>query len=433
MHYDINTKATLASLHAGVGETHLKSILSVMNIPPMSRATFKARERETGKAVESVAKVSCEEVIRKEKQLINSGAELDENNLVSVPCSYDMGWQKRGRGFNSNTGHAATMSHTSGKIFDYATRTKKCRFCEYAQRTNTKAKVHDCRKNHTGSSKAMEPISAVELFKKAPKYGIKYSTYTGDDDSTTELYINQQVPYGVEKFSDIIHIKRSLTTRLYNLSKMAQFKECSILSAKVIEYLVKSFSIAIAQNKSDPSTMKSSLKCIVPHSFGDHSNCSESWCKYKQDPANYKHAHLPYGKDLYGNPLKSALENIFSQYYSDIVIKKLTPAANSQRNESFNSTVGSKIPKIRYYGKSESNGLSGGVCSGPDQCWLWLYYVHTPSIRNKSWFKLYKIMMSREKIQLHLNSAETNFTIKDYKALQGKRNKWAKPMNQTLV
>ena len=147
--YDINTKATLASLHAGVGETHLKSILSVMNILPMSRAIFKARERETGKAVESVAKVLCEEVIGKEKQqLINSGAEPDENNLVSVPCSYDMGWQKRGRGFNSNTGHAATMSHTSGKIFDYGTKTKKCQVCEYAQRTNTKAKVHDCRKNH---------------------------------------------------------------------------------------------------------------------------------------------------------------------------------------------------------------------------------------------------------------------------------------------
>jgi hypothetical protein len=44
---------------------------------------------------------------------------------------------------------------------------------------------HDCRKNHTGSSKAMEPISAVELFNNAPKQGVKYSTYTGDDDSTT--------------------------------------------------------------------------------------------------------------------------------------------------------------------------------------------------------------------------------------------------------
>jgi hypothetical protein len=35
---------------------------------------------------------------------------------------------------------------------------------------------------------------------------------------TTESYIHQQVPYGVEKFNDIIHMKRSLTTRLYNLN-----------------------------------------------------------------------------------------------------------------------------------------------------------------------------------------------------------------------
>jgi hypothetical protein len=34
--YDINSKSTLASLHAGIGGTHLRSILSVMNIPPMS-------------------------------------------------------------------------------------------------------------------------------------------------------------------------------------------------------------------------------------------------------------------------------------------------------------------------------------------------------------------------------------------------------------
>ena len=46
------------------------------------------------------------------------------------------------------------------------------------------------------------------------KHQIKYSIYTGDEDSTTKCYIHQQVPYGVEKFSDIVHIKRSLTTRL---------------------------------------------------------------------------------------------------------------------------------------------------------------------------------------------------------------------------
>ena len=354
--YDINSRASLASLHAGIGETHLTSIMSIMNIPPMARASFKTRERETGKAVENVARASCSQIITDEKdKLIGTGEQLDENNLMAVSCSYDMGWQKRGKGFNSNTDQAAVMSQSSGKIFDYATKGKKCRTCEYAERSNTNPKVHDCRKNHTGSSKSMEPLSAVELFKNAPNHGIKYSSYTGDEDSTTELYLNQQVPYGIEKFSDIIHIKRSITTRLYNLSKTAQFKDSSTLSAKVINYLVKCFSIVVAQNKSDPAAMKSSLRCIVPHCFGDHSGCCNSWCKYQQNPSEYKHKNLPYGKDLYGDSLKSALTEIFSQYYNDIVEKKLSPAANSQRNESFNSVVGSKAPKIRYYGGSESN------------------------------------------------------------------------------
>jgi hypothetical protein len=38
----------------------------------------------------------------------------------------------------------------------------------------------------------MGPISAVELFNNAPKQGVKYSTYTGDDDSTTERYIHHR-------------------------------------------------------------------------------------------------------------------------------------------------------------------------------------------------------------------------------------------------
>ena len=174
----------------------------------MARGSFKTRERETGKAVENVARASCDQIITNEK---GTGEQLDENNLMPVSCSYDMGWQKRGKGFNSNTGHSAVMSQSSGKTFDYATKGKKCRTCEYAERSKTTPKIHDCRKNHTGSSKSMEPLSAVELFNNAPNHGIKYSTYTGDEDSTTELYLNEHVPYGIEKFSDIIHIKRSIT------------------------------------------------------------------------------------------------------------------------------------------------------------------------------------------------------------------------------
>ncbi|CAB4021338.1 Hypothetical predicted protein [Paramuricea clavata] len=63
----------------------------------------------------------------------------------------------------------------------------------------------------------------------------------------------------------------------------------------------------------------------------------------------YKHAYVPYGKDLHCEELKLALNDIFT------MVVKLAPIVNSQRNESFNSTVGSKNPKIRFYGWSESN------------------------------------------------------------------------------
>jgi hypothetical protein len=87
----------------------------------------------------------------------------------------------------------------------------------------------------------------------------------------------------------------------------------SPLSSKVIEYLVKCFSIVIGQNKADSKSVQSSMKCNVPHAFGNHSRCSESWCGWKLDSSNCKHTNLPYGKDLHGETLKSALEDLFAQ------------------------------------------------------------------------------------------------------------------------
>ena len=354
--FDINTRVTLGCLHAGIGQSHMNNILSCMNIPTINSNTFKHREREVGKAVEAIAKKSCEEatnVVRNE--IMTNTAECSEDNLVSVPCSFDMGWQKRGKGHNSLTGQAAVMSLTTGEVLDYTTRVKVCRFCDYAKRNNAPVKAHDCRKNHTDSSKAMEPSAAVELFNNGPKYNVKYSTYTGDDDSTTEAHIRQKVGYKVEKLSDIVHTKRSLTTRLYNLKQNVRFPNSSTLSQKVINYLVKCFSYAIAQNKGNPEEIKKAIECIVPHAFGDHTKCNISWCGYKSDLINYKHKTLPHGKDLFGESLKKALNNLFNDYCTETVVNKVAPCSNSQRNETLNSVVGSKNPKIRFYGGSDSN------------------------------------------------------------------------------
>ena len=93
---DVNTRLALGALNAGIGHTHVNSLLSCLDVPTVNHATFKTREREVGKAVELVANESCVVSCCKEREMaMAAGAECDSGNLVGVMCSYDMGWQKR--------------------------------------------------------------------------------------------------------------------------------------------------------------------------------------------------------------------------------------------------------------------------------------------------------------------------------------------------
>lgn len=68
----------------------------------------------------------------------------------------------------------------------------------------------------------MQPTVAVELSNNTPSHVIKFPSYTGDNDSTTEAHVHGKVTNGVEKFSYMVHVKRSLQTGLYNLSESGQ-------------------------------------------------------------------------------------------------------------------------------------------------------------------------------------------------------------------
>lgn len=160
--------------------------------------------------------------------------------------------QKQGKGKSIKFPRWPCCTHESHLEHNFLLYHKDQETCEYAQRTNTKAKAHDCHKNQVDSSETMQPVSPVELLKFVSKYVIGYSTYRGDDYWKPKLCIHQQVPYVIERTSNIIHIKPSLTTKLYNICKMAQIKKSSKLSWKVIEYLV----ISVFQNKRDPNAMK---------------------------------------------------------------------------------------------------------------------------------------------------------------------------------
>ena len=96
-------------LHAEIGPTHVNALLTSMNVPAVLENTLKAREREIGPVIESIAKSSCLKALETEKNYWvpeNTSQEPSSNivNNVAIGASYDMGWQKRGKGHNSLTG-----------------------------------------------------------------------------------------------------------------------------------------------------------------------------------------------------------------------------------------------------------------------------------------------------------------------------------------
>ena len=113
----------------------------------------------------------------------------DPDDLFPLSVSYDMQWLKRGR---------AT--------------------CESARSTGKDPAYHDCRQNLKDSSKSMEPEVGVRLFNDAPNYGLKYSVFIDDDDSSIIIAkIHEEVGYNVEKWSDSSHVTRTLVSHLHKI------------------------------------------------------------------------------------------------------------------------------------------------------------------------------------------------------------------------
>ena len=246
-------------------------------------------------------------------------------------------------------GHASFIGAKTGKLIGYEVRCKKCAICEAAARLKIEVRQHDCRKNWSGSAKAMEPDLAVSMLNTFKDKDASIKTITMDDDSTTIARARTEVDPSVSKISDRNRTNKNFTKKLYDLQKE---KKYTLLKNKTISHLQKCFSYALAANKENPLELKSNLEAITPHVFGDHSLCRESWCGFLKDQSKYRPKNLPYSKYLHGEDFRNDLNAIFMDYANQS--ERLCNLGSSQSNESFNNSVASKAKKSNYYGGSES-------------------------------------------------------------------------------
>lgn len=163
------------------------------------------------------------------------------------------------------------------------------------------------------------------------------SVLVGDDDSSTISKVRQNVEHDVEKWSDVVHAKRSFGSSLYSIK--TQNKS---LTDTVIRYFQRCFGYALKQNKDDEEGVRNSLRSIVPHAYGDHSSCG-NWCGYLKNPASYKHWGLPHGKDLTDKSLRQSLEKIIE--VSTVYMMYGGTACSSQIPNSHHFSRGTHLQK----------------------------------------------------------------------------------------
>ena len=92
--FDINTRVVLGCLHAGIGQTHINNVLSTLNAPTLNSVTFKLREREVGKAVETIAKSSCQNCLTMRK-MKHYKMELKVMRVISFQYPVPLTWDGR--------------------------------------------------------------------------------------------------------------------------------------------------------------------------------------------------------------------------------------------------------------------------------------------------------------------------------------------------
>ena len=365
--FEINQRMVLAMRLLGRGLDALRLFAGVMNMEnPIEQRPFTNLISKLSDAAVSVA----EETMNRAAAEVREQSESPDN-IVKTTCLFDGTWQKRG--FSSLIGVVTCISAVNYKVIDIEDLKKHCRGCleikklKLPQVKEDKLLVsHNCTKNHYGSSPAMEVTGVRRIFQRSiEKRKLIISGYVGDGDTKTYETISNEKPYGddveLEKFECVGHVQKRVGTNLRKLKTTTGNKKLidgktlggrGRLTLKEIDKLQIYYGLAIRRNIGNLQAMKNGVDAILRHrlstdEFPNHSFCPtgpDSWCKYVQDPENYKHT----------NPLPKAvavhIKPIFDKLKHDKLLKRCIKGYNQNAAESFNNVLWNMCPKANFVG-----------------------------------------------------------------------------------
>ena len=289
--WDSNVAAVWGQMATGGGHAHLREVMSVLGVPVMTKKTFMVTESAIDKcwweSLEETMKESAEE---EKKIAIQKGSYHEEVPAITVIV--DAGWSKRSHkhSYNAKSGVGIIVGMQTKKLLHVGVRNKYCSVCARAETQGEEPSQHECHRNWVGPSSSMESDIIVQGFREAEsKYGLRYTKFVGDGDSSVYPSLVTGVPQWGHAICKIECANHAIKCYRGALEKLAQenvnYRGKGKLTSNMRKRLTKAARCAIKMRstisdcKLAANLLRTDLRNGPLHCFGVHDKCSTDYCQ----------------------------------------------------------------------------------------------------------------------------------------------------------
>ncbi len=290
-------------MSTGGSHAPLAENMSELGVPVMTKKSFKATEKAIGHAWWDALEESMKEAAEENRNAIERDS-LHEG-VPAIPVIIDGGWSKRSHkhSYNAKSGAGIIIGAHTGKLLHVGVRNKYCSVCARSLKHNTEPQKHDCYMNWDGPSSSMVTDILVQGFKEAEtKYGLRYTTFTGDGNSSVHASLVTQVPgwgHVIRKAECAKHAVKCYRGALERLvMEKPHYKGRGKLTTAMRKRLTTAARCAInlrsAESDANRATelLRQDLRNGPLHCFGIHSYCSTDYCKVVRSSSTTTNAYL---------------------------------------------------------------------------------------------------------------------------------------------
>lgn len=298
---DVNTAAVAGAVSVGIGYSQLEEILAALDLPMMTEPVYQKRHNTVSDTWDKALIKSMNEAAEEEKKIALENGSVNKDGIPIIDVVVDGCWSKRSykKNYSALSGAAAIIGRQTKKILFLGIKNKYCCICAQDLHKNRNPRVHQCFKNFTGSSTAMESTIIVEGFKLSLEmYGLIYGRLISDGDSSTYAKILEARPYPqftVEKVECRNHLLRNLCNKIDSLISDTKYpirfrklitKKRIMTIRAAIRKCSKKYHDSSENIDFCTHQLFEDIQAVHLHAFNNHTKCKSYFCNSPQSEEN---------------------------------------------------------------------------------------------------------------------------------------------------